>query len=33
MKLEEFNKKYTYITDKERFNTSLDVCYMRGEFE
>lgn len=25
MKLEEFNKKYTYMSDKERFNTTLDI--------
>lgn len=25
MELQEFNDKYTYITDKEKFNTSLDV--------
>ena len=25
MTLQEFNKKYIYKTDKERFNTSLDI--------
>jgi len=25
MTLEQFNNKYTYKTDKERFNTSLDI--------
>lgn len=25
MTLEQFNKKYKYQSDKERFNTSLDI--------
>lgn len=31
MELQEVNDKYTYITDKEKFNTSLDIWEILGE--